>query len=60
MAATMLSRYSNVGLADCDGPFKDGEKYVEWSALQKEVALDKLNEREAYYIGFYTADRGGL
>jgi hypothetical protein len=27
--------------------------------LEGEVALDKLNEREAYYIGFYSADREG-
>ena len=41
------------------GPFKDGEKYVEWSVLEKEVEPGKLNEREAYYIGFHNADREG-
>jgi hypothetical protein len=41
------------------GPFKDGEKYVTWAVLEKEVEQSKLNEREAYYIGFYDADRSG-
>jgi hypothetical protein len=41
------------------GPFKDGEKYVAWTVIEKEVHPGKLNEREAYYIGFYNADHDG-
>lgn len=41
------------------GPFKDGEKYVAWGVLEREVHPTKLNEREAYYIGYYDAYRSG-
>ncbi len=41
------------------GPFKNSEKYPTWAVLEKEVDPSKLNEREAYYIGLYNADRSG-
>ncbi len=41
------------------GPFKDGNKYVEWKIIEGEVDPTKLNERESYWIGYYDAYKAG-
>ena len=41
------------------GPFKNGEQYVTWSVVEGRVDPTKLDELEAYYIGFYDSHKSG-
>ena len=41
------------------GPFKDGERYVEWKVVEGPIDPAKLDERESYYIGLHNADVEG-
>ena len=38
---------------DKSGPYKGTARPVEWRVIETRVALEKLDQREAYYIGFY-------
>jgi len=41
------------------GPFKGGERYVEWRVIEGSLHPSKLDEREAYWIGVYDAVDSG-
>lgn len=41
------------------GPFKKGASYARWEVIEENVSLNKLDELEAYYIGFYNAFEDG-
>ncbi len=42
------------------GPFRKGSDYARWEVLEGNVPLNKLDEIESYYIGYYNAFEAGL
>lgn len=41
------------------GPFKSGAEYATWEVLERNVSPLQLDEKEAYFIGFYNAYDNG-
>ena len=41
------------------GPFKKGERYVQWKVIEGSIDPARLDERESYFIGFHNAVEDG-